>query len=137
MRDNLYRGKRKDNGEWIEGYLIRGKDYLTGAGITAIVSLDAQFFPANEIVGYEVVDWRTVGQYTGKYDICGNKIFEGDIVKAEMDYGPAGMYVTNTCIYWSEDYGWNWGYFDMDTIQVIGNIHDDPDTYLGLVLEED
>ena len=132
MRDVTFRGKRKDNSEWVYGYVIRGQDYLTGAGMTAIVDLDATFFPMNEIAGYTIVDHRTVGQFTGKFDKDGNKIFEGDIVQAEMDYGPAGMYLTNTVIRWTEDNGWQWGYFDMDTIIVIGNIHDNPDVHLGL-----
>lgn len=135
MRDVTFRAKRLDNGEWIEGYLIRGKDYLTQVGKTAIVTLDAEFFPHNEIVGYELVDYKTVGQSTGKHDKCGTKIFEGDIVQAEMDYGPAGMYLTNTAIWWNGDFGWQWNYFDMDTVEVIGNIHDNPDIELGLVEE--
>ena len=133
MRDYLFRGKRKDNGEWIEGYLIRGTDWLTDNGVTAIVSLDSQFFPMNEVTGYEFVNHRTVGQFTGKHDKYGNKIFEGDVVEAMMDYGPAGMLKSITTIHWDEDCGWQWNYFDMDTVEVIGNIHDNPDIPFGIV----
>ena len=136
MRDVIFRGKRLDNGEWIEGYLIRARDYLTHIGQTAIVDLDAEFFPGNEIAGYELVDFRTVGQFTDKHDKHGTKIFEGDVVQAEMDYGPAGMYLTNVAVWWNSDYGWQWNYFDMDTVEVIGNIHDNPDIELGLVEED-
>ena len=133
MRDVTFRAKRLDNGEWIEGYLIRGRDYLTQVGQTAIVALDAEFFPRNEIVGYELVDHKTVGLFTGKHDRYDTKIFEGDIVQAEMDYGPAGMYKTNARIWWNNDFGWQWEYFEMDTIEVIGNMYDNPDIELGIV----
>lgn len=132
MRNYLFRGKRLDSGEWIEGYLFQARDFLSGVGHTAIIDLDAMIFPKNEIVNFNFVDHKTIGQYTDKHDKHGTKIFEGDVVQAMMDYGPAGMALTNTVIHWNEDYGWQWGYFDMDTILVIGNIHDNPDIQLGL-----
>lgn len=133
MRDYLFRAKKLDDSQWIEGYLIRGTDYLTEVGMTAIVTLDSMFFPANEITGYEMVDYRTVGQSTGKHDKYGKKIFEGDIVRALMDYGPAGMLESVVCIHWDDDCGWQWNYFDMDTVEVIGNIHDNPGPWLELI----
>lgn len=133
MRDYIFRGKRLDNGEWIEGYLIRGQHYLTDAGATAIVGFDAMFYPMNEITDCEFVDHKTVGQSTGKLDKHSNKIFEGDIVEAMMDYGPAGLLKTIVCIHWDDNCGWQWNYFDMDSILVIGNIHDNPDIQFGLV----
>lgn len=80
MREILFRGKRKDNGEWIYGYLVNGSDWLTGESITAIIETDALFYPRNEIVSYEIVDPKTVGQWTGMYDKNNVKIFEGDIM---------------------------------------------------------
>ena len=44
MREILFRGKRKDNGEWVEGYLLKGISYLNDEKIIAIASLDLMFF---------------------------------------------------------------------------------------------
>lgn len=126
MKDILFRAKRKDNNEWIYGYLIKGEDYLTNEPITAIVEENATFFPRNEIAGYELVIPETVGQFTGKYDKSGLKIFEGDILLTKIDYGPAGMKDAAVTVDFCVDNGYEWQYLDMSIAKVIDNIHDNP-----------
>lgn len=77
MREILFRGKRKDNGEWVYGdLLINGIDYET-----AIRDINTPL-GRREITE---VDPETVGQWTGLKDKFGNRIFEGDIVHYDVE----------------------------------------------------
>ena len=120
-REILFRGKRIDNGEWVYG-LIWKKKYNTDR-------ICISYFPNedDEEAVVRVIP-ETICQYTGLTDKNGRKIFEWDIVKNEYGYiGIAKWEFCSFVIYWlswsaSRDlYVWS------NTVEVIGNIFDNPD----------
>ena len=127
MREILFRGKRTDNGEWVEGYL-----YITHNG-------EHEISVYNEEVNIErwthEVDTSTVCQYTGMKDKNGKRIFDGDVAKVlqgkDKDIAYVGfengafmLYPKTGNIY--ERTLWEYWYNDYD-VEVIGNITDNPE----------
>ena len=121
-RIHLYRGKRLDNGQFIEGSLI-GEDVIVGK----IVDFEEDYFTTE--FWYKVVP-ETVGQFTGITDIHGRKVFEGDILSCKKADGASFEYKCvyndeNACFYFTNTkYGLSLSGDEMLYFDVIGNIHD-------------
>lgn len=132
MREILFRGK-KDNGEWEYGVPVFSGLNNELAFMKQMHSYDHQVIP------------ETVGQYTGLTDKKGIKIFEGDIVKATIAHNNFSRdkvdYRTNIyevkyhekhCYFYLARknnnllFDGNWSY-GLKTIEVIDNIHDNPE----------
>jgi hypothetical protein len=62
-----------------------------------------------------------IEQFTGIYDKNNNPIYEGDFIRGQFDHGPAGYREEIMPVIWSNEDGYQWNYWDLSTIEVIGN----------------
>lgn len=147
MREILFRGKRVDNGRWVEGQYTC-EEYEPH--LQKVLHID-RIAIAGACVSVGVIP-ETVGQYTGLTDKNGlTKIFEGDILcikkrngtksricfvcfgeyidadSAFDNYRCIGFYIKifDTCctigVLWDSEFEY----------EIIGNIHDNPELLEG------
>ena len=133
MREILFRGKSLIDNEWVIGAGVYKSE-----GYIWIITDDATK-AENRGTGSDAIIPETVGQFTGLTDKNGKKIFEGDVVKREFTLWHGETKKTRetqigVVVYSNRDCGFQvekkcnlrkpWG---GDTIEVIGNIHDNPE----------
>lgn len=138
MREILFRGKRTDNGEWVEGFYTECSPVSNSKCVIETAWGDYAVIP------------ETVGQYTGLRDSGWTKvIFEGDIVRhghtVKYADGKTSDFYNNAVVEYSESNGCyiitipGEPHFNRLTknmvkennITVIGNIHDNPELLKG------
>ena len=137
MREILFKAKRIDNGEWIEGSLI---DLDIDSGYCYIVQpyKKASILPIIFLITdrMKLVDPETLCQFTGLCDKNGKKIWENDILMAHLDESYPED-VTYETVEWGVA-GWV-GHeansidrqyldeFDTKYYEVVGNTFDNPE----------
>ena len=126
MREILFRGKRIDNGEWVEGNLFIPDNITNREPPTEIL------IGTNVVrISYEIHP-STIGQYTRLTDKNGKKIFEGDIVKWNDKIGHIVFGMGCFCVKYLMPHCLNRSSPAIDIvfheypneIEIIGNIHD-------------
>ena len=145
MREILFKAKRIDNGEWVEGYYCIKKPYCFDDRIGSKEIIITEH-SSTGTVSFEV-NQETICQYTGLTDKNGNKIWENDIIKKHFytDYdsfvnseeyiGKVEYLDCAWCIRWKrEDYMVTVpicmamdNSHDAEYFEVIGNIFDNPE----------
>lgn len=131
MREILFRGKEK--GQWVYGYYWKFEQN----GTEAHVIRDG----ADNLLKFNhICEPESIGQYTGLTDKNGKKIFEGDIIK---HYGKSLLgdpisdigVVTWDCdecfLFRTSLSGKDQLMSRKDTVEVLGNIHDNPELVEG------
>ena len=138
----LYRAKRTDNGEWVEGNLVWSDDADDDYKAIIIPTTDINMFTrggARGDLGFENwcrVDPSTICQCTGLKDKNGKLIWENDIMVAHLD-DKFPEDTTYTRVVWdnngfctkeqgSEDIS-PLDKFDQEYFEVCGNIFDNPE----------
>ena len=150
MREIIFRGKRLQGGNWVEGYFFKSdinKIERESGKATLIFTPDCDtFIMVPECHNSFMVVSDTVGQYTGLADKHGKKIFEGDILRISKIadglggyYQPPLDYPVTVVVKW-DLCAWMWETICEDKryisfpdawchyeCEVIGNIHDNPE----------
>ena len=142
MREILFKAKRIDNGEWVEGYLFI-KYYQESPHDRFVIQYkttcdDKKWKPKYMVAE---IDDSTICQYTGLTDKNGNKIWENDVVN-KVDSNGLGWHRERKCKvsfdklgYWLLTTEYGDGYwiaeFESEQLEVIGNVFDNPELLGG------
>lgn len=75
----LYKAKRLDNGEWVQGYYVKGLD-VYDKEVHLIFEPNTMFYSSGETDGWYKVDPTTICQCTGLNMILNMKLSETSLI---------------------------------------------------------
>jgi len=130
MREILFRGKRTDNGEWIEGYYgVKGEGTDLEEHVIMVSTLQTNTsIPFFYFTDVKVLP-ETVCEYTGLKDKNGVRIFEKDLFKIGAEKEVFEVRYEHGCFvaYLGEKQYGLIGELMQCFVEVIGKIHDNPE----------
>ena len=135
-REILFRGKdlQEQNG-WLYGYFYKSdinKRERESGKATLIFTPDCEtFIYVPEYHNSWMVKAETVGQYTGLKDKNGTRVFEGDIVKVADEYIDYVIWANGCFCMARQMMFYEFTYQDSNRMEVIGNVHDNPELLEG------
>ena len=149
MREMIFRGKSiglKDAGCWVHGFYAQLNDGLRPDWLRHFIltgKLHYNDYYGKEDICKSEIDPETLGQYTGRRDKRGTRVFEGDVVRVKVTENRMSgthkytevyevAYHTENCYFYLKReknnllFDGNWSYF-VTVEEVLGNIHDNPE----------
>lgn len=139
MQDRyLFKAKRKDNGEWVEGFYFCMTHTDGRHTHHFIIPLGADLSLGTPVEKIQVeVDQSTICQCTGLKDKNGKLIWENDVCDRKEEYPEIVKYNNGD---WTLDYSYskdresgycycNLGFYVLERkcVEVIGNVFDNPE----------
>lgn len=120
----LFKAKRTDNGEWVQGYYVKGLDLFKDFEETHLIfEPNTVFYSSGETDGWRKVDPTTICQCTGLKYKNGKWVWENDIVKYDWGGTRIDFIEYQPPIFtYSKSMRWN-----LQQDEVIGNIFDNPE----------
>ena len=118
MREMKFRGKKteysilntpQDSGIWFYWNILEGFSYVS-----------------------QFVVPETIDQFTGLEDKNDNEIYDRDICKGLHDFGPGGFHEKIFEVMYHRILGYQWNCWDLSSLEVIGNTHDNPELARGI-----
>ena len=132
----LFKAKRVNNGEWVQGYYVKGLN-MYDKEVHLIFEPNTMFYSSGETDGWYKVDPTTICRCTGLKDKNGKLIWENDICDRKEQYPEIVKYFNGD---WTLDYSYtshkesvgcycNLGFYaeERKCVEVIGNIFDNPE----------